>query len=138
MAGLSQKFEAVSPSPFKARAMNQEFLNDIIEDSEDYRDHLSTVDAKGKRVWLYPKKPSGRYYNMRTWVTVAFLAVFIAMPFIKVNGEQFLLFNVLERKFILFGLLFTPQDFHLFVLAMLTFIVFIILFIVVFKRLFYD
>ena len=136
MAGLSQKFEAVSPSPFKARAMNQEFLNDIIEDSEDYRDHLSTVDAKGKRVWLYPKKPSGRYYNMRTWVTVAFLAVFIAMPFIKVNGEQFLLFNVLERKFILFGLLFTPQDFHLFVLAMLTFIVFIILFTVVFGRLF--
>jgi len=116
--------------------MNQEILNTIIEDNEDYRDHLSTVDARGKRVWLYPKKPSGRYYNMRTWVTLAFLVVFIALPFIKVNGEQFLLFNVLERKFILFGLLFTPQDFHLFVLAMLTFIVFIILFTVVFGRLF--
>ncbi len=116
--------------------MNQDFLNNPIEDSEDYRDHLATVDARGKRVWLYPKKPSGRYYNWRILVTVAFLTVFIAMPFIKVDGEQFLLFNVLERKFILFGLLFTPQDFHLFVLAMLTFIVFIILFTVVFGRLF--
>lgn len=116
--------------------MNQDFLNKVIEDSDEYRDHLSTVDQKGKRIWLYPKKPSGRYYNMRTWVTVAFLAVFLTLPFIKVDGEQFLLFNVLERKFVLFGLLFTPQDFHLFVLAMLTFIVFIILFTVVFGRLF--
>lgn len=116
--------------------MNQDFLNQVIEDSDEYRDHLSTVDQKGKRIWLYPKKPSGRYYNMRTWVTVAFLAVFLTLPFIKVDGEQFLLFNVLERKFVLFGLLFTPQDFHLFVLAMLTFIVFIILFTVVFGRLF--
>ncbi len=116
--------------------MNQDFLNNVLEDSEEYRDHLATVDKAGKRIWLYPKKPSGKYYRWRTWVTVAFLAVFLTMPFIKVDGEQFLLFNVLERKFILFGLLFTPQDFHLFVLAMLTFIVFIILFTVVFGRLF--
>ncbi|MFN0173811.1 MAG: cytochrome c oxidase accessory protein CcoG [Saprospiraceae bacterium] len=116
--------------------MNQDSLNNVLEDNEEYRDHLATVDAQGKRIWLYPKKPSGRYYKWRTWVSVAFLAVFILMPFIKVGGEQFLLFNVLERKFVLFGLLFTPQDFHLFVLAMLTFIVFIILFTVVFGRLF--
>lgn len=116
--------------------MNQDFLNNVIEDTEEYRDHLATVDAKGKRIWLYPKKPSGRFYRWRTWVTAAFLAVFFTLPFIKVDGEQFLLFNVLERKFVLFGLLFTPQDFHLFVLAMLTFIVFIILFTVVFGRLF--
>lgn len=116
--------------------MNQDFLNNVIEDTEEYRDHLATVDGEGKRIWLYPKQPSGKFYKWRTWVSVAFLAVFLTMPFIKVDGEQFLLFNVLERKFVLFGLLFTPQDFHLFVLAMLTFIVFIILFTVVFGRLF--
>jgi cytochrome c oxidase accessory protein FixG len=116
--------------------MNQDFLHQVIEDTEEYRDHIATVDAAGKRVWLYPKKPSGRYYRWRTWVSAAFLLFFFTLPFIKVDGEQFLLFNVLERKFVLFGLLFTPQDFHLFVLAMLTFIVFIILFTVVFGRLF--
>jgi cytochrome c oxidase accessory protein FixG len=117
--------------------MDQDYTNSIIEDDkEDYRDHISTVDSEGKRIWLYPKKPSGRFYRWRTWVSFAFLAVFLAMPFIKVDGEPFLLFNVLERKFILFGILFTPQDFHLFVLVMLTFIVFIILFTVVFGRLF--
>lgn len=116
--------------------MNQQYLNSVIEDTEEYRDHIATVDSEGKRIWLYPKKPSGRYYRWRTWVSVAFLVVFLVLPFIKVDGEQFLLFNVLERKFVLFGLLFTPQDFHLFMLAMLTFIVFIILFTVVFGRLF--
>lgn len=116
--------------------MTKEFLNQVIEDTEEYRDHIATVDQHGKRIWLYPKKPSGRYYRWRTWVSLAFLVIFLGMPFIRVNGEQFLLFNVLERKFVLFGLLFTPQDFHLFVLAMLTFIVFIILFTVVYGRLF--
>lgn len=117
--------------------MEQDFLKNSEEDEQDsFRDHLSTVDSTGNRIWLYPKKPSGRFYKWRIWVSVAFLAVFVTLPFIKVDGEQFLLFNILERKFVLFGLLFTPQDFHLFGLAMITFIVFIILFTVVFGRLF--
>jgi len=108
----------------------------FIEDTEAFRDQIATVDQEGKRIWMYPKKPSGRFYRARTWVSFAFLALFLVMPFIKVNGEQFLLFNILERKFVLFGLLFTPQDFHLFGLATLTFIVFVILFTVVYGRLF--
>ncbi len=112
------------------------FYEEVIDDTEEYRDKIATVDAEGKRVWLYPKKPQGRFYSARAVISFLFLAVFLVMPFIKVNGEQFLLFNVLERKFVLFGILFTPQDFHLFVLAMLTFIVFIILFTVVYGRLF--
>jgi polyferredoxin len=106
------------------------------EDGEEYRDHIATVDKDGKRIWLYPKQPKGRFYKYRTWVSFVFLAFFLLTPFIKTGGEQFLLFNILERKFVLFGLLFTPQDFHLFVLAMLTFIVFIILFTVAYGRLF--
>lgn len=109
---------------------------ELYEDTETYRDRIATVDEAGKRVWIYPKKPRGRYYNWRTVVSVLFLAVFLIMPFIQVNGEQFLLLNVLDRKFVLFGILFTPQDFHLFSLAMLTFLVFIILFTVVYGRMF--
>ncbi|TNE56792.1 MAG: cytochrome c oxidase accessory protein CcoG [Bacteroidetes bacterium] len=115
---------------------NQNNWDNIIEDTEAFRDQIATVDHSGKRIWIYPKQPKGRYYAARTWVSILFLVIFLVMPFIKVNGEQFLLLNVLERKFVLFGLLFTPQDFHLFVLATLTFIVFIILFTVVYGRLF--
>ncbi|MCB0579840.1 MAG: 4Fe-4S binding protein, partial [Phaeodactylibacter sp.] len=107
-----------------------------IKDTEAYRDKIATVDEAGKRVWIYPKKPKGPYTNARTYVSWVLLAFLFGMPFVKVNGEPILLFNVLERKFILFGITFMPQDFHLFVLAMLTFIVFIVLFTVVWGRLF--
>jgi cytochrome c oxidase accessory protein FixG len=116
--------------------MNTETFNNIQDDTEEFRDHIATVDAEGKRIWLYPKKPSGRYYNARAWVSFAFLVIFLLLPFIKVDGEQFFLFDVIHRKFVIWGILFTPQDFHLFVLATLTFFVFIILFTVIFGRLF--
>ncbi|NRA47961.1 MAG: 4Fe-4S binding protein [Phaeodactylibacter sp.] len=109
---------------------------DPIIDTEDYRDKIATVDDSGKRVWIYPKKPKGRFTNVRTYVSWVLLAFLFGTPFIKVNGDPLLLFNVLERKFILFGIQFMPQDFHLFVLAMLTLIVFIVLFTVVWGRLF--
>ena len=44
------------------------------EEEKSFRDQISTVDEDGKRVWLYPKKPSGRFYNARMWVSAGFLA----------------------------------------------------------------
>jgi len=105
-------------------------------DTTNFRDHLSTVDKDGSRVWIYPKKPKGWFYEKRIYVSWLLLIVLFGMPFLKVNGEPFMLFNVLERKFILFGIVFTPQDMHLFAFAMITLMVFIVLFTVVFGRLF--
>jgi cytochrome c oxidase accessory protein FixG len=108
-----------------------------MQDTETFRDHIGTVDEKtGKRIWVYPKKPEGRYYNARTYLSIILLAFLFGMPFIKVNGDPLLLFNIIERKFIIFGIVFTPQDLHLFALAMITLMVFIVLFTVVFGRLF--
>lgn len=104
---------------------------------ESFRDRISTVDEKsGKRIWVYPKKPKGRFYRWRTWLSWILLGFLFAAPFIKVNGEPLLLFNIIDRKFNLFGVQFLPQDFHLFVFAALTGIVFIILFTVVYGRIF--
>ncbi len=108
----------------------------IEEDKESFRDHIATVNETGGRIWIYPKKPSGRFYNLRTYVSWGLLAVLFTLPFIKVNGDPLFLFNVLDRKFILFGIVFMPQDLHLFALAMITLMVFIVLFTVVFGRLF--
>ncbi len=107
-----------------------------IRDTEAFRDSIATVDKTGKRNWIFPKKPKGRFYNARTYFSWAAILFLIITPFIKVGGEQLLLFNLLKRKFVLFGVVFTPQDFHIFVFAMLIFIVFIILFTVVYGRVF--
>ncbi len=104
--------------------------------NESFRDHISTVDESGKRIWIYPKKPRGRFYTARTIVSVFLLAFLFGAPFIKVNGQPWILLNVLERKFILFGTVFWPQDFHLFALAFITLGVFIILFTAAFGRVF--
>lgn len=108
----------------------------LSEENQEYRNQLATVTKEGKRKWIYPKKPSGKFYNARTIVSFFLLAFLVIMPFIKVNGHQFLLFDFLNRNFILFGIPFGPHDFHLFVLAMISIIVFIILFTVVFGRIF--
>ena len=103
---------------------------------ESFRDTIATVSELGKRVWIFAQKPVGKLYNLRTLLSVIYLITFFTLPFIKVNGEPLFLINILERKFILFGVIFWTQDFFLFVLGMLTFIVFIVLFTVVFGRVF--
>lgn len=100
-----------------------------------FRDSVATIGKDGNRNWIYPKKPSGRFYDRRTIVSIVLLILMFSGPFMTWNGHPLMLFNVLERKFIIFGIAFWPQDFHLFVLAMLTFVVFIILFTSLFGRL---
>ncbi len=101
-----------------------------------FRDKINTIGEDGKRAWVYPKRPKGKMYNYRWIVASILLTLLFAGPFIKYKGEPFMLFNIFERKFIIFGQLFWPQDFHLIVLAFITFIVFIILFTVIFGRIF--
>lgn len=105
-------------------------------EQESFRDSIATIDKEGKRVWIFPQKPHGNYYNLRTYFTWFYLLVFFGLPFIKVNGEPLFLINILERKFILFGMIFWPQDFFIFGLGMLIFIIFIALFTVIYGRVF--
>ncbi len=103
---------------------------------ERFRDSIATISEEGKRAWIFPKKPSGPYYNARKWVSYGLLIFLFAAPIIKVNGNQFLMFNVLERRFNIFGFPFWPQDFHLFVISMIIGVIFIALFTVAYGRIF--
>lgn len=103
---------------------------------EKFRDSISTINKEGKRSWIYPKKPVGRFYDYRKWVSYFLLTFLLVAPFVKINGHQFLLFNVLERRFSIFSFPFWPQDFHLFVISMIIGVVFVALFTVAFGRIF--
>lgn len=102
---------------------------------EEFRNSIGTVDEKGKRIWVYPKKPSGSYHRKRVVVTIFLLSLFFIGPFVTIDGNPLLLLNVFERKFVVFGQIFWPQDFVLLALVLITFFVFVILFTVVFGRL---
>jgi cytochrome c oxidase accessory protein FixG len=103
---------------------------------EAFRDTIGTIDEEGNRKYIYPKKPSGKFYEYRKWVSYFLLTILVANPFIKINGNQFMMFNVLERRFNIFSFPFWPQDFYLFVLFMIIGVVFVILFTVIFGRIF--
>ena len=105
-------------------------------ENEIFRDSIGTIDEKGNRAWVFPKKPKGKLYEYRKLVSYFLLAFLVFSPFIKINGNQFLMFNILERRFNIFGFPFWPQDFHLFVVSMIIGVVFVILFTVGFGRIF--
>ncbi len=103
---------------------------------DNFRDTMGTLDSEGKRAWVFPKKPSGKWYQYRKYVSYFLLVILFASPFVKIGGNQFMMFNVLERRFNIFGFPFWPQDFYLFVIMMLIGVVFVILFTVAFGRIF--
>ncbi len=114
--------------------MNSE--NFVGTPEKTFRDAISTVDKAGKRVWLYPKNPKGRYTRYRTLVAWVLIVLMVTGPFMKTGGEPMLLLNVIERKFILFGKIFWPQDFHIFLLIMIAMMLFVVLFTVIYGRIF--
>lgn len=108
----------------------------INPDEKNYRDTITTVEKDGSRKWIFAKKPKGWFYNARTFTSIIYLIIFFGLPFIQYEGSPFFMLNVVARKFIIFGLHFGVQDLIVFGLAMLTFVVFVVLFTVVFGRLF--
>ncbi|PRY86200.1 cytochrome c oxidase accessory protein CcoG [Mongoliibacter ruber] len=111
-------------------------INNPNQNPDRFRDSIGTVQEDGKRNWMYPKKVDGKFYKWRTYLSWVLLAILFAGPFIQVGGRPYLLFNIFERKFIIFGAAFWPQDTHLLIFLLLIFFVFIILFTAVFGRVF--
>jgi len=110
--------------------MMKEFNN------EKFRDSIGTITEEGTRNFLHPKKPKGKFYKYRSILSYFLLTTLVVSPFLKVNGNQFLLFNVLKGKYNIFGQPFWPQDFYLLVISMLVSVVLVILFTVIFGRIF--
>ncbi len=105
-------------------------------DPETFRDSVNTMDQTGKRKWVFPRKPKGKYTNYRALVSIVLLATFFILPFLTINGNPVLLLNILEREFYIMGQPFYPQDFFILAIGAIASIVFIILFTVVFGRIF--
>jgi cytochrome c oxidase accessory protein FixG len=108
----------------------------ITDHDESFRDRMPSVTEKGKRNWIYAWKPEGKWYNRRTVLSIIYIVVFFSLPFIKINGNPALMFNIVEGKFSILGALFWPQDFFIFGVGMVTIVVFIYLFTMIYGRIF--
>jgi len=106
------------------------------KENNTFRDNIATVTYEGKRIWVHARKPKGKLTLYRNIVAYILLIFLFVAPIININGEQLILLDILGRKFVFFGIIFWPQDFYFFYLIMLALFVFIILFTVVYGRLF--
>jgi len=111
-------------------------MSDLHKMDESFRNTIGTVDKDGKRTWVFAKKVSGKWFNRRQVFSYSMLALLFLAPFIKIAGEPLLMFNIVKRKFVIFGQVFWPEDSYLFAIGMLAFVILIIVFTVVFGRLF--
>jgi cytochrome c oxidase accessory protein FixG len=103
-------------------------------DWSDFRDHIATAERDGRRKWIYPRKVSGRFYRWRTWLSWLLLVIMFAGPFITIHGNPLLLLNIGERKFVVLGQIFWPQDMIIFAIAALVAVTSIVIFTAAFGR----
>jgi cytochrome c oxidase accessory protein FixG len=109
----------------------------ITETGDSYKDRVAVIDKKGKRVWVYPTKPTmGKYQKWRLIVGWVILALFFIIPFIQINGQPYFLIDIVNRKFIFFGTIWFPHDFYIFAIGLLSFALFVVLFTAILGRIF--
>ena len=76
----------------------RELIAADMEDKESYRDTIATVDSKGERVWVYPKKPSGPYYNKRKLLSYFLFDLSICRPLYQNRRGATLMIDVIDRS----------------------------------------
>ncbi|MFW5683041.1 MAG: 4Fe-4S binding protein, partial [Phycisphaeraceae bacterium] len=71
---------------------------------------LSTLNKDGTRRWLDPKVSTGRLWHRRRIVAWALIALFVALPWIRIGGKPSVLLDIPGREFTFFGTTFLPTD----------------------------
>jgi len=121
----------------KDESQVEKHFEEMTQMHDDVRNSIGTMERSGKRKWVYPRKPSGKYTSMRTYVSYVLLLILFITPFVSLpNGNPLFKFDVLSREFIIFGFPFFTSDFFLLAIGMITTIIFIILFTMAYGRLF--
>ena len=104
-------------------------------ESKTFRDRPINIDDTGKRKWIYAKQPQGKWYRRRTAFSVLVLLFLVFAPILKVKGNPLMLLDIANRRFSIFGNIIYAQDTHIMAIIMAVTVVFIVLFTVIFGRL---
>jgi cytochrome c oxidase accessory protein FixG len=124
----------MNPSPPAASAPGEKPAV-VKPDWKDFRDHLATADEQGRRRWIYPRQPQGRFYQWRKYLRWLLLGILFAGPFLHINGNPLLMVNVVARRFSILGRIFWPQDMALLAIALLLYFTGIMIFTAAYGRL---
>jgi polyferredoxin len=82
---------------------------------------VQVVDAGSlyqKTPKVYPREIGGRFQRLRIAAVFWLLGMFYVFPWLRIGGQQLVLFDLPARRFHVFGLTFWPQDFYLLTLLL--------------------
>ncbi len=73
-------------------------------------DRAGSLLKDGSRVSIIPADVHGRWATIRNVMFAGLIVVYLALPFIRIDGEPALFLDVVHRRFYLFGGRFNAQD----------------------------
>lgn len=76
----------------------------------DFRETLYTIDQKGRRKWVYSDLIKGAFFRKRALIIYLLMACYLLMPWVVIQGEQALYFDLPHRRFVFFGHAFFATD----------------------------
>lgn len=71
---------------------------------------VTTINEDGSHFTLHPADVHGRFTTARRIFALFILAIYVALPWININGHPAVFLDVAERRFHLFGLTFLARD----------------------------
>src|SRR4051812_33610480 len=95
---------------------------------------LPTLNEDGSRRWIRPRATHGPMWRRRRVVAYALMALFLAIPYLRVGGKPAVLLDLPRRHFTLLGTTFLPTDTLLLMLLLVSVIVSIFLVTALFGR----
>jgi cytochrome c oxidase accessory protein FixG len=73
-------------------------------------DSVTSINDDGSRYFLHPADVKGRWLVARRLVGALLIAIYVLLPWIPINGNPAVFFDVENRMFHLFGITLVPQD----------------------------
>jgi len=95
---------------------------------------LSTLNEDGTRNWLHPKLARGRFLRRRRIVGYALIALFVALPLVRIGGRPALLIDLVARELSVFGAVFRPSNSVILMLLGLTIVLTVFVLTALFGR----
>ncbi len=74
------------------------------------RESVTSINDDGSRRFIHPAAIKGPLTRWRSIMGAAIMAIYVALPWITINGNPVVFLDLLHRQFHFFGLTFVTQD----------------------------
>lgn len=92
------------------------------------------MNEDGSRRWVRPKPSDGRWFDRRRIVAYALMALYLALPHLRIGGKPAMLLDAVRREFTIAGYTFLATDTLLFMLLLGVLVLAIFTFTALFGR----